>query len=100
MPYHSGAPTLGSQQAKIPAKILARAPSPYSHIPAALAVFLSKAAKHLALLACLLIVGKATGRLTTGQFAIFCLTIFASVAHLAGRALAPRLPDRPFKTPP
>ena len=100
MPYHSRAPTLRSQQAKIPANPVARAPSPYSHITAALAVFLSKVAKHLALLACLLIVGKATGRLTTGQFVIFCLTIFASVAHLAGRALAPRLPDRPFKTPP
>lgn len=100
MPYHSGAPTLRSQQAKIPASPFARAPSPCSHITAALAVFLSKVAKHLALLACLLIVGKATGRLTTGQFVIFCLTIFASVAHLAGRALSPRLPDRPFKTRP
>ena len=100
MPYHSGAPTLRSQQAKIPANSFARTPSPYSHIPAALAVFLSKVAKHLALLACLLILGKATGRLTSGQFAIFCLTILAMIAHLAGRALAPRLPDRPFKTPP
>jgi hypothetical protein len=89
-----------SQRAKIPVNPFARARSPYSHINAAMAVFLSKVAKHLALLACLLILGNAGGRLTIDPLVIFVLTIFASIAHLVGRALAPRLPAGPIKTPP
>jgi hypothetical protein len=69
-------------------------------ITAVASALLSKTAKHLALLACLLIVGKATGRLTAGQFAIFCLTIFAALAHLTGHALSRRLPAGSFKIPP
>ena len=68
---------------------------------AAAAVFLSKLAKHLALIACLLLVGRVVNRLSIGPLAIFSLTIFASIAHLAARALSLRLPDKPFKiTPP
>jgi hypothetical protein len=66
-----------SRRAKIPVNPFARAPSPYSHITAAMAVFLSKAAKHLALLACLLILGKAGGRLMVGPSVIFFLTLLA-----------------------
>lgn len=91
---------MGRQRAHIPVNPFGLAPSPHSYITAALAVFLSKAAKHLALLACLMIVGKATGRFTIGEPDIFLLTIFATMAHLFGRALAPRLSSRPFKTPP
>jgi hypothetical protein len=66
---------------------------------AAASVFLSKIAKHLALLACLMIVGKATGRFTIGELGIFLLTLFATMAHLFGRALSPRLPAGPLETP-
>ena len=69
-------------------------------IAAVASVFLTKVAKHLALLACLMIVGKATGRFTIGEPGIFLLAIFAAMAHLFGRALAPRSSAGPFKTPP
>lgn len=69
--------------------------------PAAiLSALLSKISKHLALLACLIIVGKAAGRFTIGEPGIFLLTIFATMAHLCGRALSPPLPAGPFKTLP
>lgn len=70
------------------------------HIRAAAAVFLSKLAKHLALIACLMLLGRAAGRFTIGPLAILSLTVFASIAHLAARALSLRLPDNPFKIPP
>jgi hypothetical protein len=65
----------------------------------AVAVVLCKLAKHLALLACLVILGKAAGRLTIEPLAIFFLTVFASAAHLAGRSLSARLPKQPSKIP-
>ena len=65
----------------------------------AVAVFLRKLAKHLALLACLLILSEASGRLTIGPVTIFFLTVFASAADLAGRTLSRRLPDRVSKIP-
>ena len=89
-----------SRRAKVSVNPFPRDSYPYSRITAAMAVFLSKAAKHLALLACLVILGKAGGRLEIGPSIIFFLTVLASVAHLAGRALSPRLPAGPFKTPP
>jgi hypothetical protein len=89
-----------SRRAKVSVNPFPRDSYPYSHITAAMAVFLSKVAKHLALLACLLILGKAGGRLTIGPSAIFFLTLLASAAHLVGRVLAPRWPAGPFKSPP
>jgi hypothetical protein len=74
--------------------------APYHTLGAAMAVFLGKLAKHLALLVCLLILGKAGGRLTTGPLVILILTIFASAAHLAGRALLPRPRGRTSNVPP
>lgn len=74
-----------------------------SHCPTLITVasaFLNKLAKHLALLACLMIVGKATGRFTIGQFPLFLLIVFAALAHFVGRTLLPRLPTQPFKIPP
>lgn len=69
-------------------------------IAAVASVLLIKVAKHLALLACLMIIGKATGRVTIGELGIVFLTIFAATTHLLGRALALRLSAAPFKNPP
>jgi len=73
--------------------------TPDSLLNPAVAVFLCKLAKHLALLACLMILGKAAGRLTIEPLAIFFLPVFASAAHLAGRSLSARLPTRASKSP-
>ncbi len=73
---------------------------PHDCIAAVASVLLNKMAKHLALLASLMIVGKATGRFTIGERGIFLLTIFATMAHLFGRALSPRSPEPPFKSSP
>lgn len=88
------------QRAQIPVDSSARSRWHHPRVAAVTSVFLSKAAKHLALLACLMIVGKATGRFTIGEPGIFLLTIFATMAHLFGRALSPRLPEPPFKSSP
>ena len=48
---------------------------------------LAKLAKHLALLACLAIVGQASGRAAIGALAIFSLVVIAAVLHSIGRAL-------------
>jgi hypothetical protein len=55
------------------------------------ATFLSKLAKHLAVLACLGIVGESTGRFAIGQTAIFILVVSAALFHSAGRTLQRRL---------
>ena len=55
------------------------------------AAFLSKLAKHLALLACLAIVGESTGRFVLGQTAILLLVVSAALLHSAGRTLQRRL---------
>jgi hypothetical protein len=55
------------------------------------AVFLTKLAKHLALLACLAIVGQATGRAALGQRSILLLVVCATLAHTLGRTLKRRL---------
>jgi hypothetical protein len=56
------------------------------------AAFLTKLAKHLAVIACLLIVGSATGRFAGGPLGIFFLVVLAAVAHAIGRALGRRTP--------
>ena len=57
-----------------------------------LAAILTKLAKHGALIACLMIVGKASARSDLGEVAIF-LTVLASVAlHCSAKAIQRRLP--------
>jgi len=56
------------------------------------AAFLTKLAKHLALLACLAIVGEASGKAAIGQPAILLLIIGATLLHQAGSALKQRAP--------
>ena len=55
------------------------------------AAFLSKLAKHLAVLACLGIVGQSSGRFALGQTAILILVVAAALLHSAGRTLQRRL---------
>jgi len=52
-----------------------------------IAGFFLKLAKHLALLACLLIVGGATGRTNIGPVGIFFLILSAAAIYSAGRRL-------------
>ena len=59
----------------------------------AISPFLLKLAKHLALLACLLILGRASGRAEMGQVWIFALAVIAALLHLGGRALRLRGTD-------
>ncbi|HXV80897.1 MAG TPA: hypothetical protein VEG60_13550 [Candidatus Binatia bacterium] len=54
------------------------------------AAFLSKLAKHLALLACLAIVGESSGRFVMGQAAILLLVVSAALLHSAARTLQRR----------
>lgn len=56
------------------------------------AAFLTKLAKHLALIACLMIAGSATGRAAIGQLAIFFLVAGAAVAYSIGQSIARRAP--------
>jgi hypothetical protein len=53
--------------------------------------FLSKLAKHLAVLACLAIVGETSGRFVIGQKGILVLVVSAALLHSAARALQRRL---------
>jgi hypothetical protein len=53
--------------------------------------FLSKLAKHLAVLACLAIVGETSGRFVIGQRGILVLVVSAALLHSAARALQRRL---------
>ena len=55
-----------------------------------IAVSLLKLAKHLALLACLLIVGRATGQTMMGPVAPFFLILSAAIIHAYGRRLQTR----------
>jgi predicted PurR-regulated permease PerM len=56
------------------------------------AAFLTKLAKHLALLACLMIVSQAAGRPVLGQLGIFITVLLAAFVHSAGRTVPRRLP--------
>ena len=53
--------------------------------------FLSKLAKHLAVLACLGIVGEISGRFVIGQIGIFLLVVSAALLHSVARTLQRRL---------
>lgn len=55
--------------------------------------FLQKLAKHLALLTCVLILERASGRAEIGQIWIFGLALIASLLHVGGRALRLRSTD-------
>ena len=55
------------------------------------AAFLTKLAKHLALLVCLAIAGQATGRAALGQRSIFLLVVAAALIHGLGQSLKRRL---------
>jgi hypothetical protein len=57
-----------------------------------IASFLIKLAKHMALIACLMIAGSATGRATISQLAIFLLTVAAAGLYSIGHSLRRRLP--------
>lgn len=54
------------------------------------AAFLTKLAKHLALLACLAIVGQTTGRAAFGALSIAVLVAGAALIHAVGQALERR----------
>ena len=58
-----------------------------------IAAFLTKLAKHLALIACLMIAGSATGRAAISQFAIFFLVAGAAVAYSIGQSITRRAPS-------
>ena len=53
--------------------------------------FLIKLAKHLALIACLMIIGQPIGRLAVSQVGIFLMVLTAAVLHSIGRVLQGRL---------
>jgi len=54
------------------------------------AAFLTKLAKHLALLVCLAIAGQAAGRAALGQRSILLLVVAAALIHGLGRMLKRR----------
>ncbi|MBM4298694.1 MAG: hypothetical protein FJ143_13230 [Deltaproteobacteria bacterium] len=56
----------------------------------AFAAFLTKLAKHLALIACLAIVGQATGRMVVGQLAILFLIVSAALVNTVGATVSRR----------
>jgi hypothetical protein len=59
------------------------------------AAFLTKLAKHLALLACLAIAGQAAGRAALGQRSIVWLVVGAVLIHALGQTLKRRWPTPP-----
>ena len=54
---------------------------------------LQKLAKHLALLACVMIVSQVGGLPVAGQFGILVTVVLAALLHSAGRAVRRRLPQ-------
>jgi hypothetical protein len=52
-----------------------------------IAGLLKKFAKHLALLACLMILGRATGRVDQGQLVIFLIVASAALLYCVGNHL-------------
>jgi hypothetical protein len=55
------------------------------------AAFLQKFAKHLALIACFMILGGASGRFAVSEFGIFLMIVTAAALHSIGRFLEYRL---------
>jgi hypothetical protein len=78
-------PTLGPRHENIGAQRLH--PSTF-----VIASFLIKLAKHMALIACLLIAGSATGRAAISQLTIFCLVAGAAVIYSIGQSMKRRAP--------
>jgi hypothetical protein len=64
---------------------------PFSVSACVLAAFFIKLAKHLALIACLLIIGRSTGRFTADELVIFLTVLSAALLHTIGRILHRRL---------
>jgi hypothetical protein len=56
------------------------------------AAFLVKLAKHLALIACFMIIGAASGRVAASETGIFLTVVAAALLHSIGRVLERRLP--------
>ncbi|HEU4345503.1 MAG TPA: hypothetical protein VFU31_28470 [Candidatus Binatia bacterium] len=52
--------------------------------------FLTKLARHLGLIACLLILGQTSSRSVAGQIGIFLLIVLAAALNATGRALRSR----------
>jgi hypothetical protein len=65
-------------------------------VPARIAAwaFLLKFSKHLALLACMLLLGRLAGRYDAEPTAILAVVLASAIAHMAGLALKPRLSVR------
>jgi hypothetical protein len=61
-----------------------------------IAAFLTKLAKHLALIACLMIVGNSTGKFASDQFTIFLMVMGAALMNCAGCFLQRRT-SRPIR---
>jgi hypothetical protein len=70
-----------------------RSRSPFPPVCVSSAI-LSRLAKHLVVLACLTILGEATGRSVIGQTSIFLLIIAAALLDSAGRILHRRFNSR------
>jgi hypothetical protein len=72
-------------------------PTPHSRHPisSVTAAFLTKLAKHLAVLACFAIVGHATGRFEASEVTIFFIVTAAALFHSAGHILQRRYAARP-----
>ena len=69
------------------------AAKPFHASACVLATFLMKVAKHLALIACLMIIGRSTGRFIESQLVIFLTVLSAALLHSIGRALQRSLPS-------
>jgi hypothetical protein len=63
-----------------------------------IAAFFIKLAKHLAFIACLMIIGGSTGRLAESQAVIFLTVLAAALLHSIGRVLQ-RRPPPPARLP-
>ncbi|HEX9788739.1 MAG TPA: hypothetical protein VGB09_11965 [Candidatus Binatia bacterium] len=64
---------------------------PFHPSACVIAGFLMKLAKHLALIACLMIVGGSTGRFAGGELGIFLTVLTAAFLDSIGRVLQRRL---------
>ena len=65
---------------------------PARPLTSVVAAFLIKLAKHTALLACLVIVGIASGRSSVSEVGIFLMVVTATVTYSIGRSLERRAP--------
>jgi hypothetical protein len=78
-----------------PRRSKSRGAKPFHVSACVLATFLMKVAKHLALIACLMIIGRSTGRFIESQVVIFLTILSAALLHSIGRVLQRPLPS-PF----